>query len=127
MVFTSCKLSSSDEESIPDERKLSEEDMQNIFYEMHLADAIVMLHMVKLEGDSTVMSYQVDSMIYDGIYEKYGCTRELFEESVLWYFQNDPEELKSIYEKVVDMFNRKIAEMGRIKNDSVAAVRNNTL
>ena len=94
---------------------------------MHLADAIVMLHMVQLEGDSTVMSYQVDSMIYDGIYEKYGCSRELFEESVLWYFQNDPEELKAIYEQVVDMFNRKIAEMDKKQNDSADHVIKNTL
>ena len=124
-VLVSCTPPGKQEQIVPEERRLSEETMENIFYEMHLADAMVSLHIVQVDGHTSLSQYQVDSMIYESIYDKYGCTRESFEESILWYLENDPNKLRNIYEHLVERFNQNIAEIGGSKPDSIA--ESNTL
>jgi len=127
LLLYSCNPPDKQEQILPEERKLSEETMENIFYEMHLADAIVSLRMVQVSGHTSVSQYQVDSLIYESIYEKYGCTRESFEESILWYLQNNQQRLKDIYENVVERLNQEIAGSKKTDADSVATVEENTL
>ena len=127
LLVVSCNTPEKQEQIVPSERKLSKETMENIFYEMHLADAIVSLRMVQVSGHTSLTQYQVDSLIYESIYAKYGCTRESFEESILWYLQNDQEQLRSIYEGVVERLNQEIAESKKPEVDSVAVVESNTL
>ena len=124
-VLVSCTPPGKQEQMVPEERMLSQETMENIFYEMHLADAMVSLHIVQIDGHTSYSSYQVDSLIYESIYDKYGCTRESFEESILWYLENDPNKLRNIYEHLVERFNQNIAEIGGSKPDSIA--ESNTL
>ena len=124
-VLVSCTPPDKQEQMVPEERMLSQETMENIFYEMHLADAMVSLHIVQVDGHTSYSSYQIDSLIYESIYDKYGCTRESFEESILWYLENNPNKLRNIYEHVVERFNQNIAEIGGSKPDSVAEL--NTL
>ena len=100
--------------------------MENIFYEMHLADAMVSLRLVQVDGHTSLSQYQVDSLIYESIYDKYNCTRESFEESILWYLENDPNKLRNMYERIVERFNQKISEIGGSKTDSTT-MENNTL
>lgn len=127
LLIVSCNTPDKQEQLVPSERKLSHETMVNIFYEMHLADAMVSLRMVQVSGHTSMTQYQVDSLIYESIYDKYGCTRESFEESILWYLQNDQDQLRSIYESVVERFNQEIAESKKPEADSVAVVESNTL
>lgn len=121
VIFASCNPPEKQAPLIGDERKLPVETMENIFYEMHLADAMVSLHMVQVTGHTSLTQYQVDSLLYEGIYEKYDCTRETFEESVLWYLQNDSKGLEDLYEKVVERFNLEIAAFEINVVDSLAA------
>ena len=125
LALASCNMPGKQEQIVPEERRLPEETMENIFYEMHVADAMVSLHLVQVDGHTSYSSYQIDSLIYESIYEKYGCTRESFEESILWYLENKPTKLKDIYERIVERFNQNIAEYGNSKNDSIAEI--NTL
>ena len=127
LLMASCNIPGKQEQLVPEDRRLSPEVMENIFYEMHIADAMVSLHVVQVDGHTSLTSYQVDSLIYESIYEKYDCTRESFEESVLWYIENDIEQLKAMYENVVERFNQKMAENEKYKSDSVAKVEENTL
>lgn len=127
MMLASCNMPTKQKQLVPEERMLDEEVMENIFYEMHVADAMVSLHMVQIDGHISLSQYQVDSLIYESIYDKYNCTRESFEESILWYLQNDPEQLNVMYEHVVERFNQEIAEIGNAKSDSVATEESNTL
>lgn len=124
-VLVSCTPPGKQEQMVPEERMLSQETMENVFYEMHLADAMVSQRIVQVDGHTSYSSYQIDSLIYESIYDKYGCTRESFEESILWYLENDPNKLRNIYEHVVERFNQNIAEIGGSKPDSVAEL--NTL
>ncbi len=123
----SCSVPKRQEQMVPDERCLPQETMENIFYEMHIADAMVSLHLVQVSGHTSFSSYQIDSLIYESIYDKYGCTREFFEESILWYLENDSGKLKDMYENVVERFNQNIAEIGNEKYDSGASQGDNTL
>ena len=127
LLIVSCNTPEKQEQIVPIERRLSQETMGNIFYEMHLADAMVSLRMVQVSGHTSMTQYQIDSLIYESIYDKYGCTRESFEESILWYLQNDQEQLRSIYEGVVERFNQEIVESKKPEADSVAVVESNTL
>lgn len=127
LLLASCSLPGSQRQLVSKDRMLEEDVMENIFYEMHVADAMVSLHMVQVDGHTSLTQYQVDSLIYESIYDKYNCTRESFEESILWYLQNKPEQLKVMYEHVVERFNQNIAEIGNEKSDSVATVESNTL
>lgn len=127
VMMVSCDMPSKQKQLVPKERMLEEETMENIFYEMHIADAMVSLHMVQVDGHTSLSQYQVDSLIYESIYDKYNCTRESFEESILWYLQNKPEKLKVMYEHVVERFNQEIAEIGNAKSDSTVTVESNTL
>ncbi len=124
-VLVSCTPPGKQEQMVPEERMLSQETMENVFYEMHLADAMVSQRIVQVDGHTSYSSYQIDSLIYESIYDKYGCTRESLEESILWYLENDPNKLRNIYEHVVERFNQNIAEIGGSKPDSVAEL--NTL
>lgn len=119
-VLSACNFPKKQEQQVPEERKLSSETMEKIFYEMHVADAMVTLHLVNVNGHTSITQYQTDSLLYEGIYEKYGCTRESFEESVLWYLQNDSNELKDIYERVVERFNLEMAAFEINVSDSTA-------
>ena len=127
VMMVACNMPDKQKQLVPKERMLEEETMENIFYEMNIADAVVSLRMVQVNGHTSLTQYQVDSLIYESIYDKYNCTRESFEESILWYLQNDPEQLKDMYEHVVERFNQDIAEIGNAKSDSVATVESNTL
>lgn len=127
LLIVSCNPPDKQQQLVSEERRLSKETMENIFYEMHLADAMVSLRMVQVSGHTSLTQYQVDSLIYESIYDKYGCTRESFEESILWYLQNDQDQLRSIYEGVVERFNQEIAESKKPEVDSVAVVESNTL
>ena len=127
VMMDACNMPDKQKQLVPKERMLEEETMENIFYEMNIADAVVSLRMVQVNGHTSLTQYQVDSLIYESIYDKYNCTRESFEESILWYLQNDPEQLKDMYEHVVERFNQDIAEIGNAKSDSVATVESNTL
>ena len=127
LFMVSCDLPGGQKLLVPDERRLDEETMENIFYEMHIADAMVSLRVVQVDGHTSLSQYQVDSLIYESIYDKYGCTRESFEESILWYLQNKPDKLKVMYEHVVERFNQNIAEIGNAKSDSTATMESNTL
>ena len=124
VLMVSCDMPSKQKQLVPKERMLEEETMENIFYEMHIADAMVSLHMVQVDGHTSLSQYQVDSLIYESIYDKYNCTRESFEESILWYLENDPNKLRSMYERIVERFNQNISEIGGSKTDST---ENNTL
>ncbi|MBQ3990005.1 MAG: DUF4296 domain-containing protein [Bacteroidales bacterium] len=126
LTLASCNMPGKQEQMVLEERVLEEETMENIFYEMHLADAMVSLRLVQVDGHTSLTQYQVDSLIYESIYDKYGCTRESFEESILWYLENDPNKLRGIYERIVERFNQNIAEIGGSKTDSTA-LENNTL
>ena len=126
MFLASCNMPDKQKQLVPEERRLEEETMENIFYEMHLADAMVSLRLVQVDGHTSLTQYQVDSLIYESIYDKYGCTRESFEESILWYLENEPNKLRGIYERIVERFNQNIAEIGGSKTDSTA-LENNTL
>lgn len=126
LTLASCNMPGKQEQMVLEERVLEEETMENIFYEMHLADAIVSLRLVQVDGHTSLTQYQVDSLIYESIYDKYGCTRESFEESILWYLENEPNKLRGIYERIVERFNQNIAEIGGSKTDSTA-LENNTL
>ena len=125
-MLVSCNMPGKQAQMVPEERKLSEETMENIFYEMNLADAMVSLRLVQVDGHTSLSQYQVDSLIYESIYDKYNCTRESFEESILWYLENDPNKLKNIYEHIVERFNQNISEIGGSKTDSTT-MENNTL
>lgn len=127
LLMVSCNTPDKQRQLVPEECMLEEEVMENIFYEMHVADAMVSLHMFQIDGHTSLTQYKIDSLLYESIYDKYGCSRESFEESVLWYLQNDPEQLTVIYEHVVERFNQEIAEIGNAKSDSVATVESNTL
>ena len=126
LALASCNMPGKQEQMVLEERVLEEETMENIFYEMHLADAMVSLRLVQVDGHTSLTQYQVDSLIYESIYDKYGCTRESFEESILWYLENEPNKLRGIYERIVERFNQNIAEIGGSKTDSTA-LENNTL
>ncbi len=126
LTLASCNMPGKQEQMVLEERVLEEETMENIFYEMHLADAMVSLRLVQVDGHTSLTQYQVDSLIYESIYDKYGCTRESFEESILWYLENEPNKLRGIYERIVERFNQNIAEIGGSKIDSTA-LENNTL
>ena len=126
LSLASCNMPGKQEQMVPEERKLSEETMENIFYEMHLADAMVSLRLVQVDGHTSLSQYQVDSLIYESIYDKYNCTRESFEESILWYLENDPNKLRNMYERIVERFNQNISEIGGSKTDSTT-MENNTL
>ena len=126
LTLASCNMPGKQEQMVLEERVLEEETMENIFYEMHLADAMVSLRLVQVDGHTSLTQYQVDSLIYESIYDKYGCTRESFEESILWYLENEPNKLGGIYERIVERFNQNIAEIGGSKTDSTA-LENNTL
>ncbi|MBQ3832286.1 MAG: DUF4296 domain-containing protein [Bacteroidales bacterium] len=125
LTLASCNMPGKQEQMVLEERVLEEETMENIFYEMHLADAMVSLRLVQVDGHTSLTQYQVDSLIYESIYDKYGCTRESFEESILWYLENEPNKLRGIYERIVERFNQNIAEIGSSQNDSTA--ESNTL
>ena len=127
LSLASCNMPGKQKQMVPEERQLSEETMENIFYEMHLADAMVTLHLVQVDGHTSLSQYQVDSLIYESIYDKYDCTRELFEESILWYLENNPGKLNDMYEHIVERFNQNIAETGNSKSDSTANQEINTL
>ena len=126
LLIASCDMPGKQEQMVPEERQLSEETMENIFYEMHLADAMVSLRLVQVDGHTSLSQYQVDSLIYESIYDKYNCTRESFEESILWYLENDPNKLRNMYERIVERFNQNISEIGGSKTDSTT-MENNTL
>lgn len=126
LTLASCNMPGKQEQMVLEERVLEEETMENIFYEMHLADAMVSLRLVQVDGHTSLTQYQVDSLIYESIYDKYGCTRESFEESILWYLENEPNKLRGIYERIVERFNQNIAEIGGSKTDSTS-LENNTL
>lgn len=126
LTLASCNMPGKQEQMVLEERVLEEETMENIFYEMHLADAMVSLRLVQVDGHTSLTQYQVDSLIYESIYDKYGCTRESFEESILWYLENEPNKLRGIYERIVERFNQNIAEIGGSKTDSTV-LENNTL
>ena len=126
LSLASCDMPGKQEQMVPEERQLSEETMENIFYEMHLADAMVSLRLVQVDGHTSLSQYQVDSLIYESIYDKYNCTRESFEESILWYLENDPNKLRNMYERIVERFNQNISEIGGSKTDSTT-MENNTL
>ena len=125
LTLASCNMPGKQEQMVLEERVLEEETMENIFYEMHLADAMVSLRLVQVDGHTSLTQYQVDSLIYESIYDKYGCTRESFEESILWYLENEPNKLRGIYERIVERFNQNIAEISSSQNDSTA--ESNTL
>lgn len=126
LTLASCNMPGKQEQMVLEERVLEEETMENIFYEMHLADAMVSLRLVQVDGHTSLTQYQVDSLIYESIYDKYGCTRESFEESILWYLENEPNKLRGIYERIVERFNQNIAEISGSKTDSTS-LENNTL
>ena len=126
LMLASCNMPGKQEQMVLEERVLEEETMENIFYEMHLADAMVSLRLVQVDGHTSLTQYQVDSLIYESIYDKYGCTRESFEESILWYLENEPNKLRGIYERIVERFNQNISEIGGSKTDSTV-LENNTL
>lgn len=126
LTLASCNMPGKQEQMVLEERVLEEETMENIFYEMHLADAMVSLRLVQVDGHTSLTQYQVDSLIYESIYDKYGCTRESFEESILWYLENEPNKLRGIYERIVERFNQNIAEISGSKTDSTS-LKNNTL
>lgn len=127
LLLVSCDIPNKQKQVVPKDRRLEEDVMENIFYEMHIADAMVSLQIVQVDGHTSLSQYQVDSLIYESIYDKYDCTRESFEESVLWYMQNSPEKLKEIYEHVVERFNQDLPETEGAKTDSLATMERNTL
>ncbi|MCF0206199.1 MAG: hypothetical protein HUK15_02115, partial [Bacteroidales bacterium] len=49
-VLLSCSMPAKQEQIVAEERKLPVEDMIDIFYEMHKADAILTLNLVKVNG-----------------------------------------------------------------------------
>lgn len=106
MFLSSCKLPGSQPDTIDDSRQIAPETMENILYEMHLADAIVAMQMVKIDNQKQITQYQADSLIYESIYNKYNCSGEALEESILWYLQNDSKTLQNIYENVVERYNK---------------------
>lgn len=127
VLMASCNFPGKQEQLVPEERMLSSDVMENIFYEMHVADAMVSLHIVQVDGHTSLTPYKVDSLIYESIYDKYGCTRESFEESILWYIENNIEELRTIYDNVVERFNQNLAGVGKNPSDSLSEEEGNTL
>jgi tRNA U38,U39,U40 pseudouridine synthase TruA len=77
---------------------LDAEQMENILYDIHLADATMSVKHVSAYTE-------IRRSHYDYIFEKHHITREKFEKSIAWYAHN-PKKLEQIYDKVKERFNK---------------------
>lgn len=83
---------------------LSEEEVQEILSQLHMADAISDTRKKHILERKT---FRND--IYDQILERYGLTRETFYESYEYYLEH-PVQMDSIYQRIVRDFDRRMEE-----------------
>ncbi|MAK07557.1 MAG: hypothetical protein CMG94_05960 [Marinoscillum sp.] len=88
-IITSCK-------NVENTKLISKDKMVSILLEMHLKEESIML--LKLPNDtSDVFFSEIESEVFD----KFMVDEELYRKSYSYYFFR-PEELESIYVKVID-------------------------
>jgi len=84
---------------------LSREQMTEIICDLHIADAILTSGVIP---DKNLYS---DTVLYKAVFVKHNTTSKHFQESVLYYTQNDMVSFKMIYAAAVEKLNKQKAEM----------------
>lgn len=90
---------------------LSEDKMEDVLYDIHIADA-------EVEMDYTYFNENKDRKpeLYNTVFEKHGITKEQFDTSLVWY-SADMERYMKIYEKMLQRYTVEIdtlnAQVGR--------------
>jgi hypothetical protein len=79
--------------------------LELMLYDIHLTDAVITSNVY-----NPTKNIQNDTLMYESIYEKYSCSREHFEESLLYYMHNELDSLYGVYEKIIQKLNREKGE-----------------
>lgn len=106
MFACGCDIPAKQRQIVPDSREIPSNEMVDILYELHLVDGMVALRMIEIGGHTTLESgYTTDSLLYESVFKKHNITREYFEETLQWYFQNHSDTLNVIYDRVITRIN----------------------
>ncbi|HNY43839.1 MAG: DUF4296 domain-containing protein [Bacteroidota bacterium] len=100
LMLWSCAYKKTDKRFQQGENKVPKDTFELILYDVHLADAIVTSQIMKTKNNAFV-----DSLVYQSVFDKYGYTRQEFENTILYYVHNNMDTLHSICERTVNKFN----------------------
>lgn len=97
ITFFSC-ININPEYEVPQgEKYIPLKTMEQIIYEIHIADAILTTGV--FEAEDKIFT---DSLAYDRIFEKYSYTKEQFDQTLLYYSHNHLDSLNIMYEKIME-------------------------
>ncbi|MDR2836462.1 MAG: DUF4296 domain-containing protein [Bacteroidales bacterium] len=69
-----------------------------IMFDIHRVDALLATKTFTLDVTNSVN----DSILYECVFDKYGCTRQEFYDTFLYHSQNNIDSLNYYYEKMID-------------------------
>lgn len=95
----SCKKNNTSNKEQLGENIVPQDKLELIIYDIHITDAIVASKMMKNSTPET------DSILYESIFRKHNCSRQDFENTLLFYINNKFDSLISIYDRVINRIN----------------------
>lgn len=85
--------------------------MENILYDIHIADGYVSTIYVQDSSKKVAAAY------YDGIYKKFNVDSASYTKSIKYYYTSNPEELEKMYKNITKKLADQKAKM--MKADSI--------
>lgn len=79
-----------------------------ILYDIHIIDAIILSKIIDLED------YDIDTLMYDAVFDKYTYSMEEFENTLLYYTHYRLDSLEIIYSKVMDKLHQEKGEIMKL-------------
>lgn len=101
-----CISQEPDYESPQGIKYMSLEKLEQITYDIHIADAMVSTNVLRIDETNRLK----DTLIYESIFIKYGCTREQFEQTLLFYTHAHTDSLSIMYDRILEKLNTKTVE-----------------
>lgn len=96
------------------ENLLSEKEMVDVLYDIHLAEAVASRNTFRSTDSLRVSSEQM----YQAVLDRYGLQDSTFAQTLIYYSAR-PKVYEKIYKNVVDKLNREIDDMKQKKEMSV--------
>lgn len=98
-LFTGCIGRNAKNETTRGKNTVHFDLLEQIMYDIHIADAMITTNVIgnnnsKVEGSET--------SVYNSIFEKYSCTKEQIDETLLYYTYNNLDSLDLLYDKVLE-------------------------
>lgn len=107
MLLFAC-MSEPEYETERGKNVIPKDTLELMIIDIHTADALITSKILKSKG-----TLATDSLIYQGIYDKYQYSREDFDQTLLYYVHHEMDTLNVMYDRVIEKLN---IEKGQIYN-----------